>query len=235
MNRTFKVQGEEDTMTKSKAERIKQMRVPVVDASLALRVPPGQVVTERFPILHEGEVPKYDLEQWQLRVFGEVEEERTFSFADLLALPQSQIVCDIHCVTRWSKLDTVWEGVLFRDLLKLLRVNSEARYVMIHADNDYETNVPLDDLLGGQILLAMKFDGEPLTGKHGWPLRLLVPHLYFWKSAKWIRGIEFMKEDREGLWESNGFHNYADPFREQRFSGEDLAIPDDEWEKKEFD
>jgi DMSO/TMAO reductase YedYZ molybdopterin-dependent catalytic subunit len=220
---------------KSKAERIKQTRVPVVDPSMAHRVPPGQVVTERFPILHEGEVPKYNLAAWKLQVFGEVEEERTFGYEELLALPQSQVVCDIHCVTRWTKLDTLWEGLLFSDLLKLLKVKPTARYVMIHADNDYETNIPLDDLLGDQILLATKYGGEPLTDKHGWPLRLLVPHLYFWKSAKWIRGIEFMKDDRPGFWERNGFHHYAEIFQEQRFSGEDLQIPDDEWEKKEFD
>jgi DMSO/TMAO reductase YedYZ molybdopterin-dependent catalytic subunit len=219
----------------NKADRIKQMKVPIVDAHHSSRVPPGQIVTERFPILHEGEVPEYELSEWSLRVFGEVAEERHFSYEDLLALPQTQITCDIHCVTRWSKLDTVWEGVLFRDFLKELYINPESKYVMLHADNDYETNVPLDDLMGDQVLLAFKYDGKPLAKKHGWPLRLVVPHLYFWKSAKWIWGIEFMKEDSEGFWEQNGFHNAADPFKEQRFSGEALPIPEDEWEKKEFD
>lgn len=219
----------------SKADRIKRMKAPVVDAAMAGRVPPGQVVTERFPILHEGEVPEYDMTNWSLRVFGEVNEEKVVSYAELLAMPQTKIVCDIHCVTRWSKLDTAWEGVLFRDLLRLLNIEPQGQYVMLHADNNYETNVPLEDLMGDHILLATKYDGEPLTLKHGWPLRLIVPHLYFWKSPKWIRGIEFMKEDREGFWERNGFHNVADPFLEQRFSGEAIPIPEDEWEKKEFD
>ncbi|MCY9658628.1 sulfite oxidase-like oxidoreductase [Paenibacillus chondroitinus] len=221
----------------SKAERIKRMNIPAVDVpqEIADRVPPGQAVTERFPILHEGEVPKYDMSTWSLRVFGEVAEEKSFSYEELLALPRTQVVCDIHCVTRWSKLDTVWEGVLFRDFLKLINVKPEGKYVMLHADNEYETNVPLTDLMGDHILLAMSYDGKPLTPKHGWPLRLLVPHLYFWKSAKWIQGIEFMKEDREGFWERNGFHNVADPFQEQRFSGEAIPIPEDEWVRKEFD
>jgi DMSO/TMAO reductase YedYZ molybdopterin-dependent catalytic subunit len=219
----------------NKADRIKQMKVPTVGVVLSSRVPPGQMVTERFPILHEGKVPEYDLSEWSLRIFGEVDEEKHFSYEDLLALTQTQISCDIHCVTRWSKLDTVWEGVLFRDFLKELHINPKGKHIMLHAANDYETNVPLDDLMGDQVLLAFKYDGKPLTKKHGWPLRLVVPHLYFWKSAKWIQGIEFMKENREGFWEQNGFHNTADPFKEQRFSGEDLHIPEDVWQNIEFD
>lgn len=222
----------------NKAERLKKItsvKIAEVAPELAHRVPPGQTVTERFPILHEGEVPLYDLNSWSLRVFGEVEQERTFSFEELMALPQTKTLCDIHCVTRWSKLGTEWEGIKFADLLPLLGAKPEARFVMIHADEDYETNLPLDDLLREDVLLAHRFDGEPLTDKHGWPLRLLVPHLYFWKSAKWIRGIEFMKEDRPGFWERNGFHNYADPFKEQRFSSDEFLMPEDEWMKKEFD
>ncbi|GGG84094.1 sulfite oxidase-like oxidoreductase [Paenibacillus radicis (ex Gao et al. 2016)] len=220
-----------------KAERLKKapVRVAEVAPELAHRIPPGQTITERFPILHEGDVPKYDLSTWTLRVFGEVAEERTFTFDDLMALPQTKQVNDIHCVTRWSKLDTEWEGIRFIDLLPLLGVHADAKYVMIHADENYDTNLPLEDLLLDNVMLAHRFDGEPLTDKHGWPLRLVVPHLYFWKSAKWIRGIEFMKEDRPGFWERNGFHNYADPFREQRFSGETIDIPEDEWVHKEFD
>lgn len=221
----------------SKAERLKRMPIPAVEVphEIAHRVPPGQAVTERFPILHEGEVPNYEMSEWSLRVFGQVNEEKSFRYEDILALPRTQVVCDIHCVTRWSKLDTIWEGVLFRDFLQLIEVKPEAKYVMLHADNDYETNIPLEDLMGDQILLATSYDGKPLTPKHGWPLRLVVPHLYFWKSAKWIRGMEFMTEDREGFWERNGFHNTADPFEEERFSGEAIPIPEDEWVRKEFD
>ncbi|WP_425456295.1 sulfite oxidase-like oxidoreductase [Brevibacillus fluminis] len=218
-----------------KAARIQKMKLPPVDPALAHRLPPGQVLTERFPILHEGDVPTYDMSTWTLRLFGTVEQEVTLSYDDVMALAQSKMVCDIHCVTRWSRFDNEWEGVRFRELLKLVNVSPDAKHVMIHADYDYDTNVPLNDLLGDDILLAHSFGGEPLNAKHGWPLRLVVPHLYFWKSAKWIRGIEFMTEDRPGFWERNGFHNYADPFAEQRFSGEALPIPEDEWEKKEFD
>lgn len=223
----------------NKADRLKKAKVPAasgkVDPALRHRVPPGQTVTEKFPILHEGDVPVYDMNEWRLTVCGEVEAERSFTFEEILALPATKVVRDIHCVTRWSKLDTEWEGVLFKDLLPLLGVKPEAKYVMFHADPDYETNVPLEDLLKDDVMLAYRFAGEPLTDKHGWPLRTLVPHRYFWKSAKWIRRIEFMRDDRPGFWERNGFHNEADPFAEERFSGEALPIPEDEWTKKEFD
>lgn len=223
---------------KNKAERIKNAKVPLSKnllAEQAYRLPPGQFLTETFPILHEGDVPDVSTETWQLKIFGEVEQEQIFSFADLQALPKVQITSDIHCVTRWSKFDTLWEGVRFRDLLDVLHVKPEAKYVMVHGGNDYETNVPLADLLSDNVLLAYHYDQKPLTPKHGYPVRLVVPHLYFWKSAKWITGLEFMKEDRPGFWEQNGFHNEADPFAEQRFSGEALPIPEDEWTKKEFD
>jgi DMSO/TMAO reductase YedYZ molybdopterin-dependent catalytic subunit len=222
-----------------KAERLKRAAAPSapVDPQLAHRLPPGQTLTERFPILHEGEVPDYSRGGWSLRVFGLVEAERVFTLDELQAMPRTAVVCDIHCVTRWSKFDTAWEGVRFRDFLQAagIRVRPEVRHVMIHADNDYETNVPLADLMRDDVLLALSYDGKPLTPKHGYPLRLVVPHLYFWKSAKWVRGIELMAEDRPGFWERNGFHNYADPFREQRFSGEALPIPEDEWVRKDYD
>ncbi|GAA4711883.1 sulfite oxidase-like oxidoreductase [Brevibacillus fulvus] len=218
-----------------KADRIKRMKLPPVDPALAHRLPPGQILTERFPILHEGEVPTYDMDKWTLRIFGEVEAEKQFSYAELMRLPQRKLVTDIHCVTRWSRFDNEFEGIRFRDLLETVQIKPQAKYVMIHADYDYDTNLPLSELLGDNVLLAHKWGGEKLTAKHGWPLRLVVPHLYFWKSAKWIRGIELMSEDRPGFWERNGFHNEADPFKEQRFSGEALPIPEDEWERKEYD
>lgn len=219
----------------NKAERIKRMRVPTVDPSLARRLPPGQVLTERFPILHEGEVPVYDLETWTLRVFGEVDRDVTLSYADIMAMPQTTITCDIHCVTRWSRFDNRFTGVRFRDFLAAAGVTPQGRYVMLHGDYGYTANVALTDLDRDDVLLAHSFDGAPLTDKHGWPLRLIVPHLYFWKSVKWLRGIEFMNENKPGFWEQNGFHLNGDPFREERFSGEALPIPEDEWEKKEFD
>jgi DMSO/TMAO reductase YedYZ molybdopterin-dependent catalytic subunit len=227
-----------------KAERLKKMkpsgekeserRAELTDDE-RYRLPPGQTWTEKFPILHEGDVPQYDMTKWRLDVFGEVEEERSFTYEDLLRMPTVHVQTDIHCVTRWSKLDTQWEGILFRDFLKLLKVRPEARYVMFHADPDYETNVPIADLLRDDVILAYKYDHKSLTDKHGWPLRTVVPHRYFWKSAKWLRKIEFMKDDRPGFWERNGFHNEAEPFREERFSGEALPIPEDEWVRKEFD
>ncbi|WP_035296319.1 sulfite oxidase-like oxidoreductase [Brevibacillus thermoruber] len=219
----------------NKAERIKRMRVPAVDPALARRLPPGQVLTERFPILHEGEVPVYDLETWTLRVFGEVDRDVTLSYADIMAMPQTTITCDIHCVTRWSRFDNRFTGVRFRDFLAAAGVTPQGRYVMLHGDYGYTANVALTDLDRDDVLLAHSFDGAPLTDKHGWPLRLIVPHLYFWKSVKWLRGIEFMNENKPGFWEQNGFHLNGDPFREERFSGEALPIPEDEWEKKEFD
>lgn len=219
----------------SKAERIKRSKAPESSGEWGDRLPPGQTLTEKFPILHEGDIPRYDMDKWDFRVFGEVEEERTFSYQELLSLPHTTVQRDIHCVTRWSKFDTIWEGVRFADLLKLLKVKPEAKYVLVHADPDYDTNVPLEDLMRDDVLLAFRYNNEPLTDKHGGPLRLLVPHLYFWKSAKWIRGFEFMKEDRQGYWEVRGFHNYADPFTEQRFSDDDMYMPEDEWHHKDFD
>ncbi|WP_372634440.1 sulfite oxidase-like oxidoreductase [Cohnella sp.] len=222
----------------NKAERLKKAKpIAPSEANEALggRLPPGQTLTAKFPILHEGDIPRYDMEQWRLTIDGEVEEPLELTYDDVLGLPVSRIECDIHCVTRWSKFGTEWEGVLFKDLLSRVKPKPEARYVMFHADPDYETNVPLSDLLMDNVMLAYRYEGEPLTDKHGWPLRTIVPHRYFWKSAKWVRRIEFMTEDRPGFWERNGFHNEADPFAEQRFSGEALPIPEDEWTRKEFD
>jgi len=171
-------------------------------------------------VLHYGPVPHYpDLSRWDLRVFGLVAEEKVFTWEAFNALPRTRIVADIHCVTRWSMLDTVWEGVRFRDLLATVEVLPEARYVMIHADHDYTTNLPLEVLLQDDVLLATHFDGRPLDPEHGYPVRLVVPSRYFWKSAKWVRGIELMAEDRPGFWEQAGYHNEADPWREQRFGG----------------
>jgi len=219
----------------NKADRIKQMKVPAVDPALAKRLPPGQVLTERFPILHEGEVPEYDMKTWTLRVFGEVDREVTLSYEDILAMPQKTVTRDIHCVTRWSRFDNAFTGVGFRDFMQAIGVVPRGSYVMLHGDHDYTANLALSDLDRDDVLLAHSFEGERLTSKHGWPLRMVVPHLYFWKSVKWLRGIEFITENKPGFWEQNGFHINGDPFLEERFSGEALPIPEDEWERKEFD
>ncbi|OXM14019.1 sulfite oxidase-like oxidoreductase [Paenibacillus herberti] len=225
-----------------KAKRLKRNAAALMqkikpDAKYGDRVPPGETVTERFPILHEGAVPVYNMETWDLCVNGAVKQERRFSFTELKGLPRVTVMRDIHCVTRWSKMDTVWEGILFRDFLRHAGIEPlpEAKHVMVYGDYDYETNMPLADLMGDDILLAFSYGGEPLTEKHGGPLRLVVPHLYFWKSAKWLRGFEFMTEDRPGFWERNGFHNEADPFKEERYSGNDFEIPEDEWVHKDYD
>lgn len=219
----------------NKADRIKRMKTPEIDPKYEGRVPPGQVVTERFPILHEGDVPEYNLEEWTLRVFGLVDKEVTLSYQDILNMPQTTVKCDIHCVTRWTRLDNQFTGVLFTDFLKAVGVELKSNYIMLHGDNDYTSNIEVKDLLRDDILLAHSFNGEPLTAKHGYPLRLVVPHLYFWKSVKWLRGFEAIDENRPGFWEQNGFHLRGDPFKEERFSGEDLGIPEDEWVHKDYD
>ena len=182
------------------------------------RLPPGQVLTEKFPVLHYGSVPAVDLAGWDLRVFGLVQEPLRYSYDDVLAMPRRRIVADIHCVTGWSKLDTVWEGPRFRDLMQGVRLQPGARFVMVHAEAGFTTNLPLDVLMDDDVLLAYRYADAPLTPEHGWPLRLVVPKKYFWKSAKWIRGFEFMAQDRLGFWERNGYNNEADPWREQRYA-----------------
>ncbi len=182
------------------------------------RVPPGQVVTEKFPVLHYGSVPDVDLTTWDFRVWGLVGNPIRLTWDELIALPQREVVTDVHCVTRWSKLDTVWSGVPFREIFDLVRPTSEGRFVMAHAENRYTTNVPLEVLLDNDVLLAHQYDGRPLDPEHGYPLRLLVPKRYFWKSAKWLRGLQFMPEDKAGFWEDAGYHMNGDPWNEERYS-----------------
>jgi len=219
----------------NKADRLRKSRSPKTDPALGKRLPPGQVLTERFPILHEGEIPEYDLANWSLRLFGTVDQPIELRYADLQALPQRQLRCDIHCVTRWSKFDTEWSGVHLQDLLQAFDIQPTSAFVMAHADPDYQTNLRLDDLLPPNSLLATHYAGQPLSAQHGWPLRLVVAGRYFWKSAKWLRGLEFVEQEQAGFWERNGFHLHADPFAEQRFSGDELDIAEDAWLEKEFD
>ncbi len=184
------------------------------------RLPPGQYHTERFPVLHVGDVPAWDPATWDFRIFGAVTAERRLSWDELRALPSTTITTDIHCVTKWSKFDTGWTGVKFTDVLALVEVAPEAAFVIGHAEYGYTANVPLADLLHDNVLLAWAYDGQPLEPKHGAPLRLVVPPLYFWKSVKWLRGIELSTRDVPGFWERNGYHNYGDPFREQRYTND---------------
>lgn len=182
------------------------------------RVPPGQRLTEKFPVLHYGSMPKFDPQTWDLKVFGLAENPLTFSYDEFTALPAVKIVADIHCVTGWSKLDTAWEGVPFKKVMELARPKPEARFVMVHCEQGYDTNLPLDVALDDDVLLAYRYDDAPLTPEHGHPLRLVVPKRYFWKSAKWVRGLELMAQDRRGFWEVRGYHNDADPWKEERYA-----------------
>ena len=180
------------------------------------RVPPGQYLTERFPVLTVGPNPSFDLGTWDLTVFGEVEHELRLDWGELMAMPQRDVVVDIHCVTRWSKLDTAWRGVLVRDVLERAGVKPTGTHLMAYSDGGYTTNMPLAVAMDDEVLLAHTYAGEPLEKDHGAPLRLLVPKRYFWKSAKFLRRLEVMSEDRMGFWELNGYHNDADPWREER-------------------
>ncbi len=182
------------------------------------RVPPGQRVVSGLPVMTYGATPRLDLKEWRFRVWGEVEEEVTFTWEEFMALPKASIAVDIHCVTQWSKMDTTWEGVPFRELMKRIQPKPEASHVMVHCYGGYTTNLPLEDLLEEGVLFAHKHDGKELTPPHGWPLRLVVPKLYFWKSAKWVRGLRFMDRNRPGFWEMYGYHMRGDPWKEERYS-----------------
>ncbi|HVV22279.1 MAG TPA: sulfite oxidase-like oxidoreductase [Pseudonocardiaceae bacterium] len=182
------------------------------------RVPPGQYVTTGFPVLSAGPTPRTPLEQWTFTVRGAVDRPMTWTWDELRALPSETISVDIHCVTKWSKFDTSWTGVSLDTLLADVR--TDARYLVAFSDGGYTTNLPLADVTGGKAWVVHGYDGQPLAAEHGGPARLLVPHLYFWKSAKWVRGIELREQDQPGFWERYGYHNYGDPWREQRYSGD---------------
>ncbi len=186
------------------------------------RIPPGQYLTEKFPVLHYGSVARYtDVENtWDFRVFGgSISEPARFSFAEFRALPTVTMTTDIHCVTRWSKLDTTWEGVRFTEFLKHIpELKSDVAFVIAHAEHNFTANVPLEVLMDDDVMLAYKYDGKELTPEHGYPLRLMVPKKYFWKSAKWLRGLEFTSHDQLGFWERYGYNNHADPWQEERYA-----------------
>ena len=182
------------------------------------RVPPGQYVTEKFPVLHYGSVPTTDLAKWDFRVWGEVENPFQFDWAEFQSMPRAEFRGDIHCVTRWSKLDATFSGVPIRVILDRARPKASARFAVVHAEQGYTTNMPIAVLDDSDVLLADSFDGKPLEPEHGWPLRLLVPKRYFWKSAKWVRGLQFLDHDELGFWERYGYNNSADPWKEERFS-----------------
>jgi DMSO/TMAO reductase YedYZ molybdopterin-dependent catalytic subunit len=182
------------------------------------RLPPGQVLTDKWPVLHYGQVPEADLARWDFRVHGQVETAVRWTWDEFKALPRVSVRSDIHCVTRWSRYDNLWEGVSLREVFRHVTALPSARFAIVHAEQGYTTNLPLAELIQDDVLLADMHDGAPLAPEHGYPLRLVVPRRYFWKSAKWVRGIELVAADRPGFWEQNGYHNEADPWREERFS-----------------
>ena len=190
------------------------------DTQRTNRIPPRQALTRKWPVLHYGSTPTFDRSHWTFHIFGLVEESWECTYDQFLALPRVQVHADMHCVTRWSTLDNLWEGVATREVLANVRVKPETKFVMVHCAHGFTTNLPLDEFLGEDCLFAWAADGQDLEPDHGWPLRLVVPRLYAWKSAKWVRGVELMEHDRPGFWESwehGGYHMRGDPWREERF------------------
>jgi DMSO/TMAO reductase YedYZ molybdopterin-dependent catalytic subunit len=200
------------TIFRSRAE--KKVREAGYDPA---RLPPGQYLTDKWPVLHAGSVPEVDLATWDFRVWGEVGAPLRLTWGELQRLPALEITTDIHCVTRWSRFDTRFRGVHWRELAKLVEPKPSARFVVAHAEQGFTANVPLAALEDELALIAYEADGEPLTPDHGWPLRLVVPSRYFWKSAKWLRGLELLDHDQPGFWERYGYHNDADYRREERY------------------
>lgn len=190
-------------------------------AQAADRLPPGQIITRKWPVLHYGSVPSVDLGTWRFAVTGAVEQPLALTWSDLQALPKRETLCDMHCVTRWSRYDNVFEGVPVQVVLAQARVRPEAAYVLVHAEQEYTTNLALADLDRPGNLLALSHNDEPLTPEHGGPVRLLVPHLYLWKSAKWVTGFQLLEEDYPGFWERNGYHMHGDPWHEERYGRPD--------------
>jgi DMSO/TMAO reductase YedYZ molybdopterin-dependent catalytic subunit len=185
------------------------------------RLPPGQVLTQKWPVLTYESPSRTDLSTWAFRCYGLVEEEVSWTWREFLDLPMAEVTSDIHCVTRWSRFDNHWEGVSVREILARVRVRPEAVAVMAHSESGYTTNALLEDLRADDVLLAIKHDGRDLPIEHGGPCRLVIPRLYFWKSAKWLRGFEFLDVNAPGFWEVNGYHLRADPWKEERYSDEE--------------
>jgi DMSO/TMAO reductase YedYZ molybdopterin-dependent catalytic subunit len=185
------------------------------------RLPPGQVETAKWPVLTYGAIPRIDPAQWRFRCQGRVDREVSWSWEEFLALPRIEVVSDIHCVTRWSRFDNRWEGVAVREIFRRAGIGTGAVAVMVHSYGGYTTNVALEDLLDDDVLLALRHDGKDLEPEHGGPCRLVVPKLYFWKSAKWVRAFELLDVNPPGFWEENGYHMHADPWREERFSDQE--------------
>jgi DMSO/TMAO reductase YedYZ molybdopterin-dependent catalytic subunit len=182
------------------------------------RVPPNQSLASELPILDLGRVPQFDPKKWRFRIMGLVKKERQLTYEEFFALPKVTVSSDIHCVTGWSKLDNTWAGVGSNVIRDLVEIRPEAKFVMVYGEDGLDANLSLEDFFGPDVVFAQELDGKPLTPKHGFPVRLVVPRLYFWKSVKWAIAVEFMAQDRQGYWESRGYHNRGDPWEEERFS-----------------
>jgi DMSO/TMAO reductase YedYZ molybdopterin-dependent catalytic subunit len=187
------------------------------EKAVADRLPPGQYLTEKWPVLHYGKVPKVDLATWDFQIDGLVERPVRLTYEQFKGLPRKQVQADVHCVTRWSLLDSSWEGVPVAEVLMLVTLKPEATHVMVRAEHGFTANLSLDDFVHDENMLVDTRNGEPISPEHGWPLRLFVPHLYFWKSAKWVRGLQFMAGDKPGFWEQYGYHMRGDPWQEERY------------------
>jgi DMSO/TMAO reductase YedYZ molybdopterin-dependent catalytic subunit len=190
-------------------------------AETAARVPPGQYLTQKWPVLHYGPVPPFNPKTWDFRVFGNVENEIKLNWEAFQKLEQTLVQADMHCVTTWSRLDQKWEGIPFSKIVELAKPKPDTKFVIAHSEYGFTANTPLEYCLRDDCLIALRANGEPLTAEHGSPARLVVPRLYAWKSAKWLRGIEFSDVDKPGFWERNGYHNTGDPWKEQRYWGDD--------------
>jgi DMSO/TMAO reductase YedYZ molybdopterin-dependent catalytic subunit len=197
-------------------------RIISPDLARPKRLPPGQAETRKWPVLHFGDVPRIDLATWSFRISGLVKQERALGWEEFRKLPWIDVQCDIHCVTRWSRLNNVFSGPSTKTVLELAGGGAkfEAKFVLVHGTQGFTTNLPLDAFLGDDCLFALEHDGKPLEADHGWPVRLVVPQLYFWKSAKWVQGIELLAEDTPGFWEQNGYHMQGNPWKEERRSWE---------------
>jgi DMSO/TMAO reductase YedYZ molybdopterin-dependent catalytic subunit len=198
------------TLTRKEAEN---------EIALEHRLPPGQVLTLKWPVLHVGSIPQFNPATWDFQIWGQVKQPKRFTWQEFSSLPMVQQVSDMHCVTRWSKFDSTFEGIPVAEVMKHVELLPDANFVMVHADPGYTTNLPVEEFLADDVMFVLKYEGQPLAPEHGYPVRLLVPKLYLWKSAKWVRGLEFMEEDRSGFWEQYGYHNHGDPWEEERFGG----------------
>jgi DMSO/TMAO reductase YedYZ molybdopterin-dependent catalytic subunit len=187
------------------------------DTERQIRIPPGQHLTEKWPVLHYGSVPKINTVKWTFKIFGLVEREKILDYQTFTALPPVKVFSDIHCVTTWSRLNNLWEGISTGEVKELVKIDEDARFVIVHAAGGFTTNLTLMDFFAEDALFALRHNNEDLTTDHGGPVRLVIPRLYFWKSAKWVTGIEFSAVDKPGFWESSGYHNHGDPWKEERY------------------